>query len=521
MYEFNKLVSNRETCLKLGDVEGALLISKEIMKKYNNRINGYLYFIRDLVSLNIDDQKEKILYLAVEKFPQSLEINIQLARYLFAIKCYNQSFEYAQKIIKSIQNNFLEAYLISIKCLLGTSKIDEAELLINDALKNFIENVNLLELLLEVYNQKNNLQFAEELCNRLIKQFPDKEKFHLEKIKLQVISKDYYGVFETARIARANNIKSFHILIKASEAARNIFKRDRSLVYNSEIIQLFPENSSGYRRVVDDLLWLCKFEECSKVLQIGLEKTGCEKLQKYVKSDEIKHRKKAYEDFVISGIQKQIPKFEKFSFISLGPNCLPSAILNRNYLRKSSMPFDWLICPAIETLKILKTDFGYFLDDEYLFSYDAAHSEVCGHRLYGEKLFWHHNPCNVVDKEKFSRRIKKFREILQSEDLVIFLILDSGSKNINIIREISELLGKNKYILCFNLLNYDIEVPSFSLSGNVINIAFPQNKERGANITKTIERLGYDIWHGSELFDAYQSQLADLVLKLMITDKSI
>jgi len=521
MDKFNELKTNMETCVQQGDFQAAVKISEEIKEKYSSKVNGYLYLLRNLNHLGLNDQKVTLLHQSIEKFPENLEINIQLSRHLFSTGQFRESLKYAQKIIDSIRNDFLEAYLISIKCLLEMSEVDTAQLLIDKALKISIDNFNLLKLSLDVYLLKNQFNLAEDLCDHLIQKFPDREIGYLEKIKLQTLNNNYVGILETASKAKSKSIRSFHIYIKASEAARSLFKRDLSLAYSLKVTEFFPDHSTGYKRAIDDLLWLCKFEECEEVLKNGLQNTNCDKLRMYIENDELKHRKKAYEDFILSGIDKQLINIEKPTFISIGPNCLPSSILNRNYLRKVSMPFDWLICPAEETLKIIQSDFVHFLDDAYLFSYHASHTEVCGHKLYGEKLFWHHNPRDDDDKQKFFRRIRRFQSALSKNEPLVLLTIGSGKENLDTICKLSELLNENTYILRFDLLNYDIELPILTQINNVISIEFPQKKHRSKNILNTIVKDGYDTWQGSELFDPYQSQLSDIILRILTIGNQI
>lgn len=113
-------------------------------------------------------------------------------------------------------------------------------------------------------------------------------------------------------------------------------------------------------------------------------------------------------------------------FVSLGSVCEPAHLLRFCELRKAAFPFDWIISFDGETvIEMLKHDFLYFFDDEYFTAFGPA-----GHLLhtYYHLEFLHEGNFNsqfeeklLSLKEKYQRRIERFRSLKDYPGKVIFL----------------------------------------------------------------------------------------------------
>ena len=123
-------------------------------------------------------------------------------------------------------------------------------------------------------------------------------------------------------------------------------------------------------------------------------------------------------------------------FISLGSWCNIALNLRTNGMRKAAFPFDWITSVDCEKfLEILITDFKYFLDDEYLFFKDNHFFNN-----YYKLEFLHElprdrglNPATTEEwaafKEKYIRRINRFKELENYKGKVYFLRSSFGYSN--------------------------------------------------------------------------------------------
>jgi hypothetical protein len=124
---------------------------------------------------------------------------------------------------------------------------------------------------------------------------------------------------------------------------------------------------------------------------------------------------------------------------SLGPHCHSSYLLKSNNLKKESYPFDWIFTNHSIIKQILDNDFEYFLDKKY---YIDLRTSACGHSLYHNSMFWHHNPLkNTENYNYFVRCVNRFREMLSSEQEKLFLYL------VKDIKEIDEKTFQNDMIM--------------------------------------------------------------------------
>ena len=169
--------------------------------------------------------------------------------------------------------------------------------------------------------------------------------------------------------------------------------------------------------------------------------------------------------------------FGKKIAISLGQSCGPAmqlrVSLSRHYgIRDQAFPFDWLITPFDALYKCLQEDFVNFLNPAYLSLYNhASHCTGILDSYYGLR-FIHDFPTidapdtagdgptfggfivtNFLDyldpiKEKYERRIARFRKTLSGTDEIIF---------------IRDIITKQQSILLYNLIKSYYPTLNFTL----------------------------------------------------------
>ena len=155
---------------------------------------------------------------------------------------------------------------------------------------------------------------------------------------------------------------------------------------------------------------------------------------------------------------------------SLGPHCHSSYLLKCNNLKKASYPFDWIFTNDHIIKQIIDDNFQIFLDKEY---YININNSKCGHKMYHDTMFWHHNP--LVNKEHhnyFIRCVDRFRNMILSEEEKLFIYL---VKDIN---EINELTFQNSMILLNETLKK--HTTNFKLLAIVI---YPNKEKNKYNFT--------------------------------------
>lgn len=135
-------------------------------------------------------------------------------------------------------------------------------------------------------------------------------------------------------------------------------------------------------------------------------------------------------------------------FISLGSWCVPALIMRQFGLRHAAYPFDWNACGSFDDFYTnLKNDFKDFLLKENLVWTPAAPTIV--HDNGSKIAFFHDFPIlgngnhniapNFLDaypsiKDKYNRRITRFRETLSSASPVIFIRIDAAGNRTQTIR---------------------------------------------------------------------------------------
>lgn len=130
--------------------------------------------------------------------------------------------------------------------------------------------------------------------------------------------------------------------------------------------------------------------------------------------------------FVHAEVEDEFPLNDELLFVSLGSTCEPAHQLRFCDLRKAAFPFDWIVSFDGEAvISLLENDFRGLLNDEYFVPYGTA-----GHLLQTlyHLEFLHEGNFNSayeyqleVLKEKYQRRVERFRSLGDYSGKVIFL----------------------------------------------------------------------------------------------------
>jgi hypothetical protein len=112
---------------------------------------------------------------------------------------------------------------------------------------------------------------------------------------------------------------------------------------------------------------------------------------------------------------------------SLGSLCHSASILKRNNLRLVAYPFDWIFSNENIILDCLKNNFSVFLDKD---NYINISINKCGHKLYHNSMFNHHNPlCKEDDYDYFKRCVNRFNELLKKDDKKLYMMINVNNLN--------------------------------------------------------------------------------------------
>jgi hypothetical protein len=102
------------------------------------------------------------------------------------------------------------------------------------------------------------------------------------------------------------------------------------------------------------------------------------------------------------------------------------------------MGLDYTLYP----INILENDFIEFLNKENYIKLE--YQNKCGHKLYHDQMFWHHNPLLINDDyEYFNRCVQRFRKLITQPDnkLFIYLVKDTAESDKSTFTENMETLN--------------------------------------------------------------------------------
>jgi hypothetical protein len=148
----------------------------------------------------------------------------------------------------------------------------------------------------------------------------------------------------------------------------------------------------------------------------------------------------------------------EFNYVcSLGSLCHTASFLQRNNLKFTSYPFDWIFSNYGIILHCLEDNFNTFLNKSFYRSIDQSQ---CGHEYYDKTLcgpMWrHHNPLtNEENYDYITRCIFRFNTLIKLNEPKLFIMTFVNFKNVED-RLINELIQFNnifsKFVRNYTLL---------------------------------------------------------------------
>jgi hypothetical protein len=144
---------------------------------------------------------------------------------------------------------------------------------------------------------------------------------------------------------------------------------------------------------------------------------------------------------------------------SLGSTCHIASFLKENKFKITSYPFDWIFSNPTNVINCIKDNFKIFLDKSY---YINIEEKICGHSLYHNKMFFHHNPLiNEEHYNYYTRCINRFNNLLKYPQNKLFIMMitmnkiDNEIKNdiINFNNRLDKFPKNYKLLVIFHLPN--------------------------------------------------------------------
>jgi hypothetical protein len=162
---------------------------------------------------------------------------------------------------------------------------------------------------------------------------------------------------------------------------------------------------------------------------------------------------------------------------SLGPHCHSSYLLKQNNLKKASYPFDWIFTKYNTIQEIINDNFDEFLNKE---NYIEISPEKCGHKLYHDSMFWHHNPLtNNEHYNYFKRCVERFKDMLLSrkQKLFIYLVKD--------VKEIDENVFQN------NIISLNETLKTKTKNFRLLAIVVYPNEEKNSYTFNSVDNVDF------------------------------
>ena len=194
---------------------------------------------------------------------------------------------------------------------------------------------------------------------------------------------------------------------------------------------------------------------------------------------------------------------------SLGPHCHSSNLLKMNNLKKESYPFDWIFTNHNIIKNILDDDFKEFLNKN---QYVKISDNKCGHNLYHNSMFWHHNPLNNIENYNyFVRCVDRFKKMILCEEEKLFIYLVKDVKEINI------LTFKNE----MELLNETLK--KYTTNFKLLSIVIFPNKEKNKYTYESLDNIDFyyidtlSESNGKEFINNNDNKYINIILKVKYT----
>ncbi len=179
------------------------------------------------------------------------------------------------------------------------------------------------------------------------------------------------------------------------------------------------------------------------------------------------------------------------TYVSLGNSCSIAYNLRLHKLREESYPFDWVRVTNFNNITtLIDNKFNDFLDiDTFVFKEFSDNFEVnskMGSYIYKNNYCsFYHEFENRIDheklipfKEKYTRKIRRFLDLLQSNKKIIFIREVFGKIKINKINKFIEKLYEINPDINFNIIlitndNIETDTPhAQSLDNDIIKIYY-------------------------------------------------
>ena len=146
--------------------------------------------------------------------------------------------------------------------------------------------------------------------------------------------------------------------------------------------------------------------------------------------------------------------FEKYEIISLGYSCLPKLFIDK-IINKETYFFDRIGSSTWSIIKLLESDFSTFLNkDNYYYLNKVFKPHDNKFLIYNKEYyirFIHDGDFLKTDdewnnfKNKYTRRINRFNDLLKSEKNILFFYLEENTLRYDsLYEEIKEYYPKNK-----------------------------------------------------------------------------
>ncbi len=188
---------------------------------------------------------------------------------------------------------------------------------------------------------------------------------------------------------------------------------------------------------------------------------------------------KFFNSFKRHSNSSSVPPYAQF--ISLGHNCMPRVYLTNFGIKPSksqgelSMPFDLIYLLYESIYYYLLFDFNGFLSN-LKFDYSKKCWTKGRHATFNHDADCDENSYNIL-KDRYEKRIENFRNAIKSDDNILFIAAQFGSKlNFNLLYEILKFIRKNKpfklLVLDFYLTN-NSHMKDIDENIHVIRIPFP------------------------------------------------
>lgn len=207
----------------------------------------------------------------------------------------------------------------------------------------------------------------------------------------------------------------------------------------------------------------------SLVLELGAETAVPRILKAFLDSSEYRERDAqvatSYVNATLASKGEQLVNGQPIHHLaSLGNFCLPSITLQKNGLRRYSLPFDWIFSTPQLVRDCLADDFAVFLDRQYYRSIDGPSGELATaeHEFYRHRygisgLFAHHDPTRESDYLYLVRCVARFRQLMHSEATKLFVVVGRGHHDLPtefpLLVEALTRVTQNFAVLCVELLD--------------------------------------------------------------------